>query len=324
MPLSLSERFLPYPKLRESSPSHPGGEWLALEKVHGANLALLTDGREALPAKRRALLSPEEMGDFFRLHTLWPELRVRALEAGRALQLSQGESLILYGELCGGAYPHPQVPPVAGLQAVQGDLHYHPQLRWLAFDALLEQGGKRRWLAFREMESLLHPLGLECVPVLARGRPERLRELSLERASLLPARWGLPPLSEERAEGVVLRPSASQPWGEEKAGEKRKHPRFSENKLAGELRPPPKGEHSLSGWLSEQASARLTPARAQAARSKLGCLEDERVGEEMVADILEELSEQVGPLPSQLEGELRSGLRAGARALMETQSSPGE
>lgn len=44
------------------------------------------------------------------------------------------EKIFIYGELFGGEYPHPEVNPVSGVQAIQTGVYYSPRIEYCAFD----------------------------------------------------------------------------------------------------------------------------------------------------------------------------------------------
>src|SRR2546423_9081702 len=87
--------------------------WVVTEKLQGANLALLSDGADVRAAKRKALLEPSD--EFFG----WAAIVARYADAVRAAATAAragdagGLYLIVYGEIFGGGYPHPDVAPVA-------------------------------------------------------------------------------------------------------------------------------------------------------------------------------------------------------------------
>ena len=142
-------RFRPFPKLSAALPTEaPEGPYVALEKIHGAQLVLGLGASGSLHVgKRKAWLDPEE--PFFG----WQLLRSRLEEATRALRaelegagpLPSTADLVLYGELNGGHYPHPDVPALNAFPPVQTGMGYAPHLRWSPFAALVsppeEDGG---------------------------------------------------------------------------------------------------------------------------------------------------------------------------------------
>src|SRR5947209_11441529 len=109
------------------------GGWVATEKVHGAHLAIVCEGTSARAAKRRELLGEDELDAFFGVSRIWAGLAVAAAETARRLRADSGLDglLVLYGELAGGGYPHPEVPAVEGVGAVQTGVWYSPDLLWV-------------------------------------------------------------------------------------------------------------------------------------------------------------------------------------------------
>ncbi|WP_301176018.1 hypothetical protein [Actinomadura geliboluensis] len=144
-----------YPKIpqRFGDGPLPGGSRVAEEKVHGAHLALVSDGRTARAAGRRGLLDEDRLEGFFGVTRLWPVLATAAAAAARAA----GQDLILYGELAGGGYPHPQVTPVEGIGPVQTGVWYCPDLVWLAFDGAVATSPGPPWLLAAAVERLTPP-----------------------------------------------------------------------------------------------------------------------------------------------------------------------
>jgi hypothetical protein len=115
-------------------PSSPGGTWVALEKVHGAQLVLGVQGGQVHFGKRKAWLSDED--PFFGWQLLRAKLGSAAPRVARAVG-AEGDAVYLYGELFGGHYPHPNVPAVPGMVPVQTGIWYAPELHRAPFDILL-------------------------------------------------------------------------------------------------------------------------------------------------------------------------------------------
>src|SRR6187402_459091 len=106
-------RFRMFPKIpshRAAPPRAVGGPWVALEKLHGAQLVIGTAGTAGDTGdtvhvgKRKAWLAPDE--PFFGWQLLAAELTAAAWAIARATGAAQ---TVLYGELIGGGYPHPDV-----------------------------------------------------------------------------------------------------------------------------------------------------------------------------------------------------------------------
>ncbi|GAA0947883.1 RNA ligase family protein [Nonomuraea longicatena] len=311
-----------YPKMpRRAGPTPPsGGRWVATEKIHGAHLAVVCTEESVRPAKRRTLLSEAELDSFFGLSRCWPALAVTAADLARRLREAEGSdgTVILYGELAGGHYPHPHTPSPPGVQPVQTGVWYHPDLIWVLFDAVHTSGDTTVWTADAALRRAAAEAGVHCAPVLAEGSLAAVGERAPAFPSLLPARFGLPALPDNLAEGLVLKP-ADRWTAAARPVIKNKHPRFAEDARYQGSRPyepPEEGAAGVPGWLVAEAAQRLTPNRAAAAMSKLGpAVPAEVLAEEILTDLLTDLEEDLGGLdPAHLTA-LRHTLAAGAGVL---------
>ncbi|WP_190233097.1 RNA ligase family protein [Streptomyces avicenniae] len=321
----------PYPKIpTRQRPDAPGGrEWIALEKVHGAHLAVLCDAAGARPAKRRELLDDDALDGFFGVSRLWPALAVAVSRLASAVRATWGDDAVVtvYGELAGGHYPHQDVPAAPGVQPVQTGVWYAPDLRWLPFDATVERAGGRWWLSDAALREAAAGAGLTCVPALGRGTAHALQDLPVAFPTRVPALLGLPQVADNLAEGLVLKPAGA--WRESgqdgEAGEgprpvvKRKRKEFAEDARYDGARPwsvPPEGAAGVPAWLLVEATALLTPARAAGAVSKLGSRTPvDAVAAEIAEDAAAELADALGGLDAAVLGAVRRALGPGARAL---------
>ena len=317
----------PYPKITERLRPDASGrrEWVAVEKVHGAHFAVVCDRAGTRPAKRRAPLVDDALDGFFGVSAIWPGLSVSAARFASALRADEDDAAVVtvYGELAGGCYPHPDVPAVPGAEPVQTGVWYAPDLRWLPFDASVETAAGRWWISDRSLRETAAASGLTCAPALARGPLNRLRELPRAFPTRVPALFGLPVLTDNLAEGYVLKPAGR--WREESpAAAPRPQAKVKQRAFAEDGRfdgsrpylPPPRGAAGVPDWILVQASALLTPARAAAAVSKLGPdAPVDAVVEEITRDVAEELSEALGGLEDSLLRGLERALRTGAGSL---------
>ena len=256
-------------------------EWVVTEKVHGANFCLVTDGREVRCANRREWLRAGET--FYGWEALRDRLRPAVLELHALTAATTIPGLrraAVYGELFGGGYPHPDVPPVSGVQPVQTGVWYAPGIEFCAFDLAVETAdGARRYLDADAMRDLCDRAGLLTAPPLATGRLTDALNFSLGFDSAVSARLGLPPLPGPNvAEGVVVRPARETaletPKGSVRLLLKRKIATFSEDQRYGraekweaEAQGPPGGVGETLLW---EARARLNANRLANAVSKVG------------------------------------------------------
>ncbi|MET7418690.1 RNA ligase family protein [Dactylosporangium sp. NPDC005555] len=281
-------RHLAYPKIptarqlsRPSAGSRAvGGPWIATEKIHGAQLVVAADGAVTRVGKRKAWLGGDE--PFFGWQLLRP-----AFEQAARLALADGAATVrLYGELHGGHYPHPGVPPVPGASAVQTGVWYSPGVRFALFDVLDHQrpddpGVYRTYAA---VAKVAEAAGLDVVPLLARGTRASLDAVPVRFRTLVPS--GLPPIDGNLAEGVVLRPDAALA-PQERTVVKAKIEEFDEQRFDESLPWDPYTRIPVDD-LARIAAGLVNPPRVAGARSKVGA---GPLLDEIVLDVMVDLSE---------------------------------
>ncbi len=316
----MSLHFLSYPRIREShselTPEQARqigqAEWIATEKIHGANFCILSDGEHVECAKRKAKLGATE--SFFGYRDVIAPMFSTILELHAEVRAWSREHwqrdilhMALYGELYGGGYDHPDVSVVEGVQRVQTGIDYAPDINLCGFDIavqLADQATGFDFLDFDDAHALATAREIPWVEPLARGRLTDLLEMNTDFDSTIPERHNLPalPPGTNLAEGVVLRPARELNWApEQRPLIKLKSPRFAEDARY----------HQATNWsaarahlepgaqaldtLEWAATSRLTPPRVQAAMSKIGrpqgaddplCAE---IVEEVLADIFDDL-----------------------------------
>ncbi len=255
--------------------------WVVTEKIHGANLCVVTDGTRVRCASRRQWLTPAD--SFFGYQSLLYQLRPAIcatfhLSRQHAPDLSR---VAIYGEIFGGAYPHPEVPVVPNVQPVQTGIFYAPGIEFCAFDLAWEYaqaGQPRTYVDYELALQIFAQAGVfHATPLLVGSYAEALN-YPLGFATTIPRRLKLPPLADNLAEGVVIKPlqtsSIPTPRGEIRPILKRKIATFAEDRRYQQAQPwtaPPGSEHI--GPLAELCWAAyqlVTPNRMQNAISKLG------------------------------------------------------
>lgn len=292
-----------------------GGPWVALEKVHGAQLVIAVTADEVRFGKRKAWLADDD--PFFGWQLVRAEL---AAQARAAAAVAGAPLVVLYGELFGGGYPHPDVEPVPGLQPVQTGVWYAPDLRWAVFDVLVaageDDGGEL--LSFSEVTGVVDVAGVLSPPVRRAGRRTEVEATPERFPTEVPARLGLPPIPGNLAEGLVLRRDVRARPGTA-VTYKRKIREFAESRFGeaeawdADQRPDP---DALCDW-----ARRLTNrARVDSAASKWGRHDREAILEEIELDVLIDLAEAfpaVARTPSDDdEAALRAAIRAAATPLL--------
>lgn len=301
-------------------------EWVVTEKIHGANFALVADLGQApiaiRPAKRKALLAPGE--DFFGHRALLDRIGENVRAAFERIRAARphAASATLYGELFGGAYPHPDVPACPGVEPVQTGIHYSPRIELSAFDIAVDEPGRGRvYLDHGDALIVFKEAGLFCAEPLFVGPYEEAMAFPTEFDSTVPARLGLPPLGAPNpAEGVVVKPVKSlvvaTRSGPLRPAVKRKIARFSEDRRfheATKWAAPPRGMEPLA-QLEWEMLALVTEARLQATVSKIGRVETP--GDERAREVLEAFVEEVWTGLSSAQPAALASIPAEERALL--------
>lgn len=291
-------------------------DWVVTEKIHGANFGIVTDGSEVCFAKRKEFLHPEE--DFFDYQSLKFQLADQAKEIFKILQAEQNQLLkvFVYGELFGGEYPHPDVPAVPHVQAVQTGIYYSPKIEYCAFDMALEIKGNlvtRDYLDYDKALNLFQQVCIMGSQPLFRGRYEEALAYSPEFDSTIPGLLGLPKLPfVNRAEGIVIKPIRSiyveNSKGRVRAILKIKIPEFSEDSRFHQatkwtsqkfipLQVPAQGL-SIEEELSQEMLALVTVTRLSNVISKIGRVsrsdgdKKQEVAQLLMQDVLETFNEE--------------------------------
>ncbi|MDJ1497981.1 RNA ligase family protein [Cytophagaceae bacterium DM2B3-1] len=190
-------------------------EWVVTEKLHGANFCVVLTAQEIQYAKRKEILLPED--DFFGYQDLVEKLEGKFLEIQDLLQkkglLKAEETALLYGELCGGGYPHPDIEPNPLVDLVQSGIYYSPNIEFCIFDIAIQNETSdvaKKYLDYDTMASLCNQVGLIYAEALLIGSYEEALHFDIHFESRLPAKLNLPRLPfPNLAEGVVIKPRVS-------------------------------------------------------------------------------------------------------------------
>ncbi|MDR1882492.1 MAG: RNA ligase, Rnl2 family [Prevotella sp.] len=180
--------------------------YVVQEKVHGANCCFVTDGKEAHFAKRTGMIEPgEKFYDYEELLARYKE-RVILLFVRIKEIYPDTESVLIYGEMFGGRYPHPEVKNAPQAMCIQKGVFYSPCHEFYGFDIYVCGADINRYLSVDKVNNLFEESGFLYAKTLFEG--------SLEDCLLYPnvfqshiAEWlGFPPIEENVCEGVVIRP----------------------------------------------------------------------------------------------------------------------
>lgn len=110
------------------------GEWIVQEKVHGANFSFWVKGDHVKVAKRTEFISPG--GDNF-----YPGYeKVTEQEKEKIIELyslTEAQEMVVFGELFGGQYHHPDFEKISQATCIQRGIHYSPHHHFYAFDIMV-------------------------------------------------------------------------------------------------------------------------------------------------------------------------------------------
>lgn len=344
----MSNTILPPPILPKDNKKIKQVQWCATEKVHGSNFCWIVSADEIKGGNRTQVLEPN--APFFGWQSVLTRLRdpLNALfglltNEERAKQLFEESTPVVrafvFGEICGGVYP--DLPSPTGVQAVQTGIYYSPNVEFIAFDLAVSFAATpsvRSYMNFEDALQLLTEVSIPHVTPLFVGTYSQAVNFSPRFESGISRMLGLPPVPNNLAEGVVIRPMRAilvpTKKGLERPIMKNKIPEFSEDKRfqnASKWADAPPTEQAwqspetLLADLTYEVSSLVTTQRIDNAISKMGHVDPkdkERMRallEAFIADVLDTVQErfetQWNSLDAAQQDEIRVSLRKESVAL---------
>jgi Rnl2 family RNA ligase len=181
------------------------GDWVVTEKVHGANLSFWMNKEGLRVAKRTSFLMNSD--SFFNWQSVTDEYLVHLnalLEVcGEVFNISEDTlEVILYGELFGGTYPHPNVDKTLNASKVQSGVYYCPDNDFYAFD--LKVNGQ--FINYCIFEEIMKNLGFNYARPLKIGNFDECLAYPNSFQTTIPDFYSLPDIEDNICEGVVIKP----------------------------------------------------------------------------------------------------------------------
>ncbi|XP_011410182.1 PREDICTED: RNA-editing ligase 2, mitochondrial-like [Amphimedon queenslandica] len=326
--------FSKYEKMTEGTRLFAGPEigrikeWVAMEKIHGANLSLTVwskggeKKREGEGGKRQDvgvkiarrndyLKDGEQFFGLDRQPELLMALHTSAVKLWDLMNDDETtptpQSITIYGELFGGYYPHPSIPPLPNMISIQKEVAYSPDLKFCSFDIAVNNGNDKNYMNYDDAMSLFEGAGFMYSRPLITGTMEEVFNYELGFPSTIPAIFGLPPIDGNLAEGIVIKPLKDSTLitrkGPKRLIFKRKIEKFSERRAL------PRPENHLTStredekWkgtkgdeIKYEITALITDQRVLNAITKIGQPvtkgEWEKIKTELVADVRDTLKEE--------------------------------
>ncbi len=181
--------------------------WVVTEKVHGANFSFVYENGQLKYAKRREYLSWAD--DFFGFQLVVNKIEnyILALFGGLSREI-KAQRYIIYGELFGGKYPHPEVSPHKNFQAIQTGVYYAPDIHFCAFDIAIEPGENqpKYYLDYDKAVNYFLKHNIFHAKILFEGKLNEATHFNTRISSMIPAMLDLPELSKNLIEGIIIKP----------------------------------------------------------------------------------------------------------------------
>jgi RNA ligase, Rnl2 family len=206
-------------------------EYVVQEKVHGANCCFICDGKSLQFAKRSELV--EEKEKFYDHEELVRRYVDKIFNLTNQIKKSyeEVETVSVYGEMYGGRYPHPEVANDNKIMCIQKGVFYCPHHEFYGFDICIQGENLRKYLTVDETNELLHDFCICHAKTLYRGTLDECLGYPNTFISTIPTMLGYPPIEGNFCEGVVIRPTVPQYFGNgSRVLLKNKNEKFAEKK----------------------------------------------------------------------------------------------
>ena len=276
----MNNKLYSYDKIEESSSKWSSEykkikKWGVIEKIHGSNFSFVYDTQMRY-AKRTGFIEPSE--HFFNYQTILPETenKIQLIINDILLTSNSINTIIIYGELFGGIYPN----IITQFTPVQKGIYYSPNIHFIAFDIkLIYNDNTYCYLDFNKSIELFKKVNLFYTePLQTFSSYEKANDYKIGFDTQIPAKFGLPNIVPNKAEGIIIRSMVG------RYIVKKKIPEFSETIYS---------DNSLTNTDKlEKGFLMITENRLNNAISKIGSFEDNKylIYDLMAQDILDELN----------------------------------
>ena len=294
-------------------------KWVATEKIHGANFSFSYEDGHLKYSKRREYLSWND--DFFGFQLVVSRLEDPILRLFEYLSNTiAGSKYILYGELFGGKYPHPNVEITnKNLQAIQTGVYYAPDIHFYAFDiAVVDDDGEKSYLDYETVVSYAEQFSIPYVKPLFIGKFNEAVNFNIRINSPVPKELGLPELEHNLIEGIVVKPyQKDSTLFSKRPIIKIKNPEFEEEERFHQAEkwsfvPNISSKSEDLSFITSEIKTYVSTNRLESVVSKVGALDlnnSQRMLEiqsEFLQDVLTDFNENNGNLLAELEQEDRN------------------
>lgn len=182
-------------------------KWVVTEKVHGANFSFVYNNKTLKFTKRKEYLSWND--NFFGFQLIVNQIENDIIKLFEDISTKiKGNKYIIYGELFGGKYPHPDIPSALNVQAIQTGVYYSPTINFYAFDIAIEVDGleSKYYLDYKTSLSYFEKYKIFHAKPLLIGKFGEAINFNTRINSTIPKLLNLPDLVDNLIEGVVIKP----------------------------------------------------------------------------------------------------------------------
>ena len=184
-------------------------EFVVQEKVHGANVCFITDGKEVGFGKRSGMVEAgEKFYDCEELVERYKE-KIIALFASVKNVFSDTVSINVFGEMFGGMYPHADVKLDKRTTLIQKGVYYSPIHEFYAFDLYVSTESSGRFLTVDNANDFFEKGEFIYAKTLLRGTLDECMNFPNDSQSRIAEWLKLPPIKDNICEGIVIRPVAT-------------------------------------------------------------------------------------------------------------------
>ncbi|MCP3922284.1 MAG: RNA ligase, Rnl2 family [Desulfobacterales bacterium] len=268
---------------------HNDIEYYVQEKIHGSNFSFYYDGNIVKCAKRTSFIEDNE--DFYGSEVIKLKYEKNIIELFNHLKNKmEVDSIVVFGELYGGTYPHKDVDKTKASR-VQKGVYYSPDLEFAVFDIKINDD----FVSLDEMVELCSFSELPLIPVLKKGSLLECLEYNNTFSTTVPGRLhNLPEIDDNICEGVVIKPLSQRFF---RTGSrvilKNKNEKFSEKKPRRTIDRTLTEVPENIKILIEEANRYITENRLKNVLSKTGSVKKEEFGKLLgmfCKDIFEDFS----------------------------------
>jgi Rnl2 family RNA ligase len=171
------------------------------EKVHGANFAIYYDGDKFRIASRTQFLADD--CNFYGCQRLLPDLKKKiAIFCKKNSTYGCIKDIVVFGELCGGKYPHKDVKISEHAKKVQGHVWYHPDNIFYAFDIKIND----IYIDNLDFQIICMNYEIFNAKQLFQGTLQECLNFNNAYQTTIPDKFWLPKIEDNICEGNVIKP----------------------------------------------------------------------------------------------------------------------